>query len=384
MSTSPTRMLPAGDLGAAPRVAEQREADGRLARAGLAHEPEHLAGRDRERDLVDDVDLGVAQDDAQALDRDGRRGGAHSARPRSMPMAARAMPSPTRLVPIVSSAIATTGSTTPHGCDDERELVLVDHRAPVGAVRVGREAEERESPRSGRSSRSGAGSPRPSAGERMLGRISPNRMRGLETPSASAEATKSRSTIGWAAPRVTRATRGMRRQSDGEHDQPVLRPERRDRDQRQHDLREGQDDVHGAHQDVVERVARVGGDEPDDRPRGRDRGAWRARPRRGAARRPRGTGSRRPARGGRCRRAGRSAACWAGRRTRSGRAARRKRPKTAIATRMPTRISPMRVRHSPSALRSSRPVGRCAAGLSGMTAMLVSAMALTGASSAAA
>ena len=31
-------------------------------------------------------------------------------------------------------------------------------------------------------------------------------MRG--TPSASAEATKSRATIGWAAPRVTRATRG--------------------------------------------------------------------------------------------------------------------------------------------------------------------------------
>ncbi len=107
----------ARDLGAAPRVAEQRKADGRLARAGFAHEAEHLAGCDRERDLVDDVDLGVAQDDAQALDRDGRLAGAHSARPRSMPMAARAMPSPTRLVPIVSSAIAAIGRTTPQGCE---------------------------------------------------------------------------------------------------------------------------------------------------------------------------------------------------------------------------------------------------------------------------
>ena len=118
MSTSPTRMAAARDLGAAPRVTEQGEADGRLARARFAHEPEHLAGRDRERDLVDDVDLGVAQDDAQVLDRDGRLARLLTRRgPRSMPMAARAMPSPTRLVPIVSSAIAAIGRTTPQGCE---------------------------------------------------------------------------------------------------------------------------------------------------------------------------------------------------------------------------------------------------------------------------
>ncbi len=58
----------------------------------------------------------------------------------------------------------------------------------------------------------------------------------------------------------------------------------------------------------------------------------------------------------------------------------RKRPKKATATRMPTRISPMRVRHKPSAERSSRVVGWCAAGLSGMAATAVSAIALTGAS----
>ena len=43
----------------------------------------------------------------------------------------------------------------------------------------------------------------------MFGSTSPSRIRQRGTPSASAAATKSRSTIGCAAPRVTRATRGI-------------------------------------------------------------------------------------------------------------------------------------------------------------------------------
>jgi len=43
----------------------------------------------------------------------------------------------------------------------------------------------------------------------VFGSTSPARMRRRGTPSASAAATKSRSTIGWAAPRATRATRGI-------------------------------------------------------------------------------------------------------------------------------------------------------------------------------
>ena len=46
--------------------------------------------------------------------------------------------------PIVRIAIASTGSTTPHGCLLDAELVLVDHQAPVGRRRLQAEAEERE------------------------------------------------------------------------------------------------------------------------------------------------------------------------------------------------------------------------------------------------
>src|SRR4029079_13786908 len=123
------------DCGSAPRVPEQGQADRGLARARLAHEAEHLARRDRERDLVHDVDLGVAQDDAQAIDDDVGLAGAHSAAlPRSMPMAARATPSPTRLVPIVSNVIATTGKTTPHGCETRASSVSWRRVAPCAAV----------------------------------------------------------------------------------------------------------------------------------------------------------------------------------------------------------------------------------------------------------
>ena len=61
----------AADRAAATDVAEQRHPDRRLARARLADQPEHLAGLDLERDLVDDVGAPAGQLDAQVahLDR---------------------------------------------------------------------------------------------------------------------------------------------------------------------------------------------------------------------------------------------------------------------------------------------------------------------------
>ena len=57
---------------AAPGVTEHAEADRRLARAGLADETQHLAGSDREIDLVDDVVAGRADLDAEVADRRAR------------------------------------------------------------------------------------------------------------------------------------------------------------------------------------------------------------------------------------------------------------------------------------------------------------------------
>src|SRR3954447_9174346 len=109
----------AGHRAAAADVAEQRHPDGRLARARLADEAEHLARVDLEADLVDDVDVGPGQLDLQVVDVDRRRPDrlrrAHDLPPRSRPMAARATPSVTRLVPTVSRPIASTGRKTDHG-----------------------------------------------------------------------------------------------------------------------------------------------------------------------------------------------------------------------------------------------------------------------------
>src|SRR5579871_5777528 len=111
-------------------MAEQGQPNRRLAGPGLANKPKHLAGGDVKGDLVDDVDSAPRHLDAQVLDLEncagrlvsvetGRPVGhrcAHRSPPRSIPAAARAKPSPMRLVPMVRSAMATTGSTTPHGC----------------------------------------------------------------------------------------------------------------------------------------------------------------------------------------------------------------------------------------------------------------------------
>ncbi len=274
--------------------------------------------------------------------------------PRSMPAAARAMPSPTRPVPMVSRAIGDHGQNHAPRLYARRCRFSWIISAPVGTVGIGREAEERERRRSARSSRSSAGWPRPSAGR---GCSAAPRARGSSSaaaPSASAAPTKSRSTIGWAAPRTTRATRGTVVKPDRQHDDPGLGPHGRDRDQRQHDLREGQDHVHRAHQHVVEPALVVGRDQADRGAQHQaDRGGqrWRSP---GSRARPTGTGSTRPGRCGRCRTAPRRRGrCWERRRTSVGSWGAKNGPNTAIATNRPTIIRPIRVRHSRSAFRSS-------------------------------
>src|SRR5262245_4641616 len=210
----------------ATRVSEYGEADRRLARTRFPDEPQDLAGGDLKRDAVDDVlvapvvDLDTKVDDLERGDaradlvRDGHmraRHGAHFSppvRPRSIPIAARARPSPTRLVPIVSRAMAITGSRTGHGCSVSPfwfSLIIRPQSAAGGCSPKPRKL-----------------SPATTATLNDM-RSVVSAMRGLETlgsssermifrrgmPIASAARTKSRSTISTAAPRVIRAARGI-------------------------------------------------------------------------------------------------------------------------------------------------------------------------------
>src|SRR5260221_470563 len=105
---------------ARPARESDGQADARLAGSRLPDQAENLARRDLERNVVDDRGFGTAAHrDAQLVDDDGGSCRVHSALlVRSMPAAARAMPSPIMPVPMVRSAMATTGRTTPHGCTD--------------------------------------------------------------------------------------------------------------------------------------------------------------------------------------------------------------------------------------------------------------------------
>jgi hypothetical protein len=120
---------------AAPHVAEQRHPHRRLAGARFADEPEHLARPDLERDLVDDVGVAADQVDPQVAHLNGRfLRDAHRWLFRSMPIAARAIPSVTRLVPTVSRPIASTGSSTAHGCTviDSRFSLIIRPQSAAG------------------------------------------------------------------------------------------------------------------------------------------------------------------------------------------------------------------------------------------------------------
>src|SRR5258706_9552916 len=139
---------PACDRQATPGMAKQRQADSGLAGTGFAYHPEYLAGADLERDVghhrhpiglnhdlqVGDGDGGLGRLGPLARD----SGRVHSApRLRSMPAAVRAMPSPIRPVPIVSSAMAMIGATAPHGWTASTSWfcwIMVPQFAPLGSA----------------------------------------------------------------------------------------------------------------------------------------------------------------------------------------------------------------------------------------------------------
>ena len=90
-------------------MSEQRERDRRLARARLADEPDDLAVRELERDVVDDLLAVRGQLDAQPRDLTAvtRR---HRA---ATPATAREMPSAMKFVPIAKRAMQSAGATRP-------------------------------------------------------------------------------------------------------------------------------------------------------------------------------------------------------------------------------------------------------------------------------
>src|SRR5918995_3304606 len=195
----------AADPSPAANVAQKCHANGRLPRARLAHEAEHLARMNLQGDLVDDVDTRAQQLDAQVRNVDDRR--AHESARRSIPASARDKPSVIRFVPIVRSPIAITGSSTAHGCtviDSRFSLIMRPQSASGGWSPKPRKLMPATRPieyviRSPAST---------SRGLVTFGSTSPNTIRQRFSPTTSALLTKSRSTISSAAPRMTRATRG--------------------------------------------------------------------------------------------------------------------------------------------------------------------------------
>ncbi len=112
----PEGEAPAGDGEALRQGTRQHAADHALARAGLADEAQHLAGRDSEIDVAEHVhrDAAEARADRQAAGVERHR--VASARVRtSRASSARRSPSPSRLKPSTVRKIAPTGRTTPQG-----------------------------------------------------------------------------------------------------------------------------------------------------------------------------------------------------------------------------------------------------------------------------
>ena len=189
-----------------------------------------------------------------------------------MPIAARAIPSVIRFVPTVSRPIASTGSSTAHACTviESRFSLIIRPQSDVGGWRP----KPRKLTAAMRPIEKVMRRPSStSSGLVTFGSSSPSMIRERFSPTASAALTKSRSTTSCAAPRITRATRGTWPIATTRTISHSFGADRRDGEQREDDLRERQHDVAGAHQHVVEPVARVRGDEPDHRRRGRRRAA---------------------------------------------------------------------------------------------------------------
>ena len=110
--------LAALDERAAPGVGEQRRARGRLARAGLADQADHLAGAQLDVDLVDDVESAPGERDSQVGDGAARldvgRVLLEQAHQSPRPVSC-AMPSAIRLVPMVKTPMMITGASIAQG-----------------------------------------------------------------------------------------------------------------------------------------------------------------------------------------------------------------------------------------------------------------------------
>ena len=127
------------DADARARVAEQREGRRRLAGARLADEPEDLAGRDGQGDVLDHR-LARGELDAQAVDGERRRRGAHGATDGAAE----------RARDRVADHVERDREQRDHRRGDENDprverqplAVLADDQRPVGGRRLQPEAEE--------------------------------------------------------------------------------------------------------------------------------------------------------------------------------------------------------------------------------------------------
>ena len=206
--------------------------------------------RARERDLVDDL-AAAGQLDAQVRDAQG----AHAPSPPPTRATAREMPSVTKFVPIAKIAMHAAGRDDRPGLERDAVAVLVDHQAPVRVRRLDPEAEEADR---------GDHGDRPREAQSVLDEQRRGDVRehlADEDPAARQTDRLGRLHVlavhdvrGHAA----RDARDLRhpRERDEPDDEREIRAQHRDEEQHEHDLREGQDDVHHAHQRVVEARAR--------------------------------------------------------------------------------------------------------------------------------
>ena len=116
------------------RVAQKGQGCGRLPASRLPDEPDDLAGRDRERQLVDDRSAGLELDPEVA---DGESGLAHRTSPTADRPSVLATASPTRFTAMVSSAIRSAGARITYGfrSSPERFSLMISAQSEAGGCR---------------------------------------------------------------------------------------------------------------------------------------------------------------------------------------------------------------------------------------------------------
>ena len=163
---------------------------------------------------------------------------------------------------MVSSAMRKTGTNTAHGWIRMADPVLVDHQAPVGGRRLHAEAQEAQ----GGDEADGVGEAQAELDEQRARDVRQDladqdlcgaARRGPQTLARSRGPTISR-----VAPRATRAMRGACATPTASTMQPQRMAQHRDEQQHEHDLREGQQHVEQAHDDVVDGRPRIAGEQP--------------------------------------------------------------------------------------------------------------------------